>query len=68
MEEKRRSFSCRQIPFILNSRKEDNNPMVKEFKENGTENTIAIDTAIIDIEGSGELTPEAEQEILEEAY
>lgn len=67
MEEKR-TFSCRQIPFILNSKKEDHNPMVKEFKENGTENTIAVDTSIINIESSGELTPESQQEILGEAY
>ena len=60
-------YAYRQLPFITRSNPKSKS-MNKEIKENGKYNTMAYLGVDVKVAEAGELTPEAEQEILNEEY
>lgn len=64
----KKPFYLNTIPFILNAdyKEEKEYVMNKTIKDNGVDDTRSADKCWVEVES--ELTPEAQQEILEESY
>ena len=68
MDKKNKPFTLSLNPFIWNISRKDNDPMIKKIDENGNHNTIDKDIVEVEVAESEELTPEAQEELLEESY
>ncbi len=60
------------VPFIANMSKNQigDEPVVKKIEKNGKYDTLSTSKVIVKVEGGSgeELTPQAQQEILDELY
>ena len=65
---KRRGFIARQIPFILDAGYKLPTPKEKDITENGKYWTEDVDRFNVEVSEAEDLTPEAQQEILDEEY
>lgn len=61
-------FLAGQIPFIANLKYMEPNVPTKDIDANGIYGTKEVDRVNVNVETAEELTPEAQQEILNEEY
>lgn len=64
------SFLKGILPFVSNMKKDQRGiePCVETIKENGKHDTTLISKINVKVEAAEELTPEAQEEILNEEY
>lgn len=66
MEEKKQPWCHGLTPFMNNLNRKASDPMYKEIKENGIQDTRSLD--VVQLEVPTDLTPEQQEEILNEEY